>query len=98
MKSAFEDFPEALATVSALSTTKVNTIKKQPIRIGTIIPPAYILARSPLGPWCFGQKPPAGSGAVKLLAEPITKRQIMYPARMQMIGASKEIMLLDFFA
>src|ERR1017187_446913 len=96
MKSAFEPLPFALETVNHLSITKVKTIKKHPIKTGTMIPPLYILARSLFGPLCFGQKPPAGSGFVKLSLLPITKRHKQYPKTTQIIGASKEMMLLDF--
>ena len=68
--------PEALDTVNNLSIQKVSTVKKHPIRIGTMIPPSYIFVNVPLGPLCCGQKPPFGSGVVKLLGAPNTKRQM----------------------
>ena len=68
--------PAALATVNNLSITKVNTTNKLPIKIGTMIPPSYILVKVPFGPLCEGQNPPFGSGLEKLDALPNTKRQI----------------------
>src|SRR5437870_2918236 len=98
MNSALDPLPAAFKTVSNLSITKVITIRKHPIRIGTMIPPSYILENAPSGPSCLGQKPPLLSGFVKLLSAPITKRQIQYPAIIQIRGASHEMALLDFFA
>src|SRR5450759_4936710 len=94
MKSAIDPLPEALRTVNSLSITNVNTIKKQPINIGTIIPPSYIFEKFVFGPLWLGQKPPAGSGFVKFAVAPTTKRHITYPAIIQIRGASHDICLL----
>src|SRR5574343_136923 len=68
-----------------------------PIKIGTTIPPSYILASPVKGPLWLGQKPPAKSGLVKLLLVPSTNLQRMYPITTPAKGAIHEIMLLLFF-
>src|ERR1035437_1521790 len=98
MKSAIDPLPEALRTVNSLSITNVNTIKKQPINIGTIIPPSYILEKFVFGPLWLRHKQTAGSEFVIFDIAPTTKRHITYPAIIQSRGASHDIMLLDLFA
>ena len=46
---------------------KSNTVSRQPIKIGTMIPPRYIRESAVLAPSWLGQKPPLRSGLVKLL-------------------------------
>ncbi|HAN38880.1 MAG TPA: hypothetical protein DCQ29_08245, partial [Chitinophagaceae bacterium] len=61
------------------------------------IPPSYIFTKPPLGPLWLGQKPPAGSGVVKLSGLPKKKRQNKKPTIKQAKGAIQEIMLLPLF-
>src|ERR1700730_11824489 len=97
MNSLIFPFPVALFTVRNLSTTKVRTVNRQPIRIGTIIPPRYIRARAVFAPSWLGQNPPDRSGLVKLLSAPIRNRQIKNPIITQKRGAIHE-MELPFLA
>ena len=47
----YEAAAEALEIVRNLSITKVNTVRRHPIKSGTMIPPSYILANTVgLGP------------------------------------------------
>ena len=50
-----------------------------------------------MGPSCVGQKNPV-PGLLNPDGFPNTNRQIRYPAKIQITGASNEIALLDFFA
>src|SRR5574343_157149 len=95
--SALLAVPVALITVNRRSITKINTMMKLPIKIGTTIPPSYILASPVKAPLWLGQKPPAKSGLVKLLLVPSTNLQRMYPITTPAKGAIHEIMLLLFF-
>src|SRR5450432_745657 len=97
MNSLIFPLPVALLTVRNLSTTKVNTVSRQPIRIGTIIPPRYIRASALLAPSWLGQNPPDGSGLVKLLGSPIKNLHIKKPIITQKRGAIQE-MELPFLA
>src|SRR5580704_11546452 len=97
MNSAILPLPVALLIVKKRSNTKVITVSNAPIRIGTMIPPRYIRDRPLFGPSCFGQKPPEGSGLVKLPSAPIINLQIRYPAIIHTNGATQEIELPCFF-
>src|SRR5450631_1043677 len=97
MNSLIFPLPVALLTVRNLSTTKVNTVSRQPIRIGTIIPPRYIRASADFAPSWLGQNPPFRSGLVKLLSAPIINRQMIKPIITHRSGASQE-MEFPFFA
>src|SRR5882757_2723153 len=97
MNSAILPLPVALAIVIKRSITKVNTVSSAPIRIGTMIPPRYIRGKLPLGPSCVGQKPPLGSGLVKLESAPMINLQIRYPAMIHTVGATHEIELPFLF-
>src|SRR5450432_3390425 len=97
MNSALLPVPVALVTVRKRSITKVNTVKKQPIRIGTIIPPWYIFEKVPIASSRSGQKPPFSFPTLKLSGLPITKRQMIYPIIIQASGAIQEIALLALF-
>src|ERR1700687_747676 len=96
MNSLIFPLPVAFVTVKNLSTTKVRTVSRQPIRIGTIIPPRYMRARADFAPSWPGQNPPEGSGLVKLLSAPIKNLQIIYPIITHKSGASQEIELPFF--
>src|SRR4030095_6204413 len=93
MNSLIFPLPVALLIVKYLSTTNVSTVSRQPIRIGTMIPPRYIRERADFAPSWLGQNPPAGSGFVKLPSEPIMNLQMMYPRITHTSGASQEIEL-----
>src|SRR5450755_793624 len=93
MNSLILPLPVAFVTVRNLSTTKVNTVSRQPINMGTIIPPRYIRARAVFAPAWLGQKPPFRSGLVKLLSAPIRNLQIKKPMITHKRGASQEIEL-----
>src|SRR5664279_1792719 len=97
MNSLIFPLPVAFVTVKKRSTTNVNTVSRQPIKIGTIIPPRYIRASADLAPSWLGQKPPLGSGLVKLSGFPIKNLQIINPIITHNKGASQE-MELPFFA
>src|SRR6202012_2437896 len=96
MNSAILPLPVAFEIVMKRSITKVITVKRAPIRIGTMIPPWYIRARANLGPSWLGIKPPEGSGLEKFASEPSTNRQIRYPAIIHTNGAAHEIELPFF--
>src|SRR5436305_10907236 len=91
MNSLIFPLPVAFVTVRNLSTTNVNTVSRQPIKIGTIIPPRYIRASAVFAPSWLGQNPPFGSGLVKLLGSPITNLQIIKPIITHRSGASQEM-------
>jgi hypothetical protein len=93
MNSLILPLPVALIIVKNLSTTKVSTVSRQPIKIGTMIPPRYIRARAVFAPSWLGQKPPLRSGFVKLSGLPIKNLQIKNPIITQAKGAIQEIEL-----
>jgi hypothetical protein len=88
--------PVAFLMVNILSITKVITVKRQPIKTGTMIPPKYILFNALFGPSCDGQNAPV-PGFEKPEASPKINLQKAYPTMIQTNGAIHDIALLDLF-